>query len=193
MSERIYRCDRCGELIENNLPHDCNTSCTIGSSKPTKNCETCKNGSARGNCAIRCRAPLFRQWHPAEPTSPPTKDCGNCNGEGCRGRGGICLGYFRWQPAEPNDNCPEKWNENVEVCSDCGIEWKKIGKQCPSCYAPAVPHCFVNGTPPSRQVHLPRVKWITGSLTLASPAIIIHSQTAGKRTGKPSRSGMNLH
>lgn len=31
----------------------------------------------------------------------------------------------------------EEWNENVETCSDCGIQWKKIGKQCPSCYAPA--------------------------------------------------------
>jgi len=29
------------------------------------------------------------------------------------------------------------WNENVETCSDCGIEWKKIGKQCPVCFAPA--------------------------------------------------------
>lgn len=32
---------------------------------------------------------------------------------------------------------PEKWNENVEACSDCGIHWKKIGKSCPVCYAPA--------------------------------------------------------
>ena len=31
----------------------------------------------------------------------------------------------------------EKWNENVETCSDCGIHWKKIGKQCPVCFAPA--------------------------------------------------------
>ena len=31
----------------------------------------------------------------------------------------------------------EKWNENVETCSDCGIRWKKIGKSCPVCYAPA--------------------------------------------------------
>lgn len=31
----------------------------------------------------------------------------------------------------------EKWNENIETCSDCGIEWKKIGKSCPVCYSPA--------------------------------------------------------
>jgi predicted amidophosphoribosyltransferase len=31
----------------------------------------------------------------------------------------------------------EKWNENVETCSDCGIQWKKIGRSCPVCYAPA--------------------------------------------------------
>lgn len=31
----------------------------------------------------------------------------------------------------------EKWNEHVETCSDCGIRWKKIGKSCPVCYAPA--------------------------------------------------------
>ena len=31
----------------------------------------------------------------------------------------------------------EKWNENVEECSECGIEWKKIGQQCSVCYAPA--------------------------------------------------------
>jgi rubrerythrin len=31
----------------------------------------------------------------------------------------------------------EKWNEHVETCSDCGIRWKKIGKPCPVCYAPA--------------------------------------------------------
>lgn len=30
----------------------------------------------------------------------------------------------------------EKWNENVETCSDCGIKLKKIGKHCPVCYAP---------------------------------------------------------
>ena len=34
----------------------------------------------------------------------------------------------------------EKWNENVETCSDCGIHWKKIGKCCPVCYAPAEEH-----------------------------------------------------
>lgn len=28
----------------------------------------------------------------------------------------------------------EKWNENIETCEGCGIEWKKIGKQCPVCY-----------------------------------------------------------
>lgn len=32
---------------------------------------------------------------------------------------------------------PERWNENIEECSDCGIKWKKIGKSCPVCYAPA--------------------------------------------------------
>lgn len=31
----------------------------------------------------------------------------------------------------------EKWNENVEECSECGIKWKKIGKSCPVCFAPA--------------------------------------------------------
>ena len=31
----------------------------------------------------------------------------------------------------------EKWNEHVEPCSDCGIQWKKIGQSCPVCYAPA--------------------------------------------------------
>jgi predicted amidophosphoribosyltransferase len=30
----------------------------------------------------------------------------------------------------------EKWNENVETCSDCGIEWKKINKSCSVCFAP---------------------------------------------------------
>ena len=34
----------------------------------------------------------------------------------------------------------EKWNENIETCSDCGIKWKKIGKSCPVCYAPAEHH-----------------------------------------------------
>ena len=34
----------------------------------------------------------------------------------------------------------EKWNENVETCSGCGIKWKKIGKQCQVCYAPAEKH-----------------------------------------------------
>jgi len=34
----------------------------------------------------------------------------------------------------------EKWNENIETCSDCGIGWKKIGEQCPVCYAPAEVH-----------------------------------------------------
>lgn len=28
----------------------------------------------------------------------------------------------------------EKWNENVEICDGCGIQWKKIGKPCPICY-----------------------------------------------------------
>lgn len=36
-----------------------------------------------------------------------------------------------------NDTANEKWNENVETCSDCGIHWKKRGKSCPVCYAPA--------------------------------------------------------
>ncbi len=31
----------------------------------------------------------------------------------------------------------EKWNENVEPCLGCGIQWKKIGKSCPVCYAPS--------------------------------------------------------
>lgn len=35
----------------------------------------------------------------------------------------------------------DKWNENVETCSNCGIEWKKIGEQCPVCYAPAEKQC----------------------------------------------------
>jgi hypothetical protein len=30
----------------------------------------------------------------------------------------------------------EKWNENVELCKNCGIEWKKKGVQCPVCF-----HC----------------------------------------------------
>lgn len=30
----------------------------------------------------------------------------------------------------------EKWNENVETCSDCSIRWKKIGQACKVCYAP---------------------------------------------------------
>lgn len=30
----------------------------------------------------------------------------------------------------------EKWNENIVTCSDCGIQWKKIGKTCPICFAP---------------------------------------------------------
>lgn len=34
----------------------------------------------------------------------------------------------------------EKWNENVETCSDCGIQWKKIGKSCPVCYSPPEKH-----------------------------------------------------
>jgi len=38
------------------------------------------------------------------------------------------------------DTVNEKWNENVETCSDCGIHWKKIGKPCPVCYAPAERH-----------------------------------------------------
>lgn len=35
---------------------------------------------------------------------------------------------------------PEKkeiiWNKNVEKCK-CGIEWKKLGKQCPVCFEPS--------------------------------------------------------
>jgi len=34
----------------------------------------------------------------------------------------------------------EKWNENVETCSDCGIEWKKIDKRCPVCYSNNIPN-----------------------------------------------------
>ena len=34
-----------------------------------------------------------------------------------------------------NNTKIEKWNENVEICSYCGIKWKKIGKQCPVCYS----------------------------------------------------------
>lgn len=29
----------------------------------------------------------------------------------------------------------EDWNENVEECVQCGIKWKKIGKQCEVCYS----------------------------------------------------------
>lgn len=29
----------------------------------------------------------------------------------------------------------EDWNENIEECVQCGIKWKKIGKQCPVCYS----------------------------------------------------------
>ena len=39
----------------------------------------------------------------------------------------------------------EKWNENVETCSDCEIKWKKIGQQCPVCYAPKEKHICCNG------------------------------------------------
>lgn len=45
----------------------------------------------------------------------------------------FCLGETTNQPIE------EKWNENVETCSDCGIQWKKIGKSCQVCFAPAEP------------------------------------------------------
>jgi len=38
--------------------------------------------------------------------------------------------------SEPTE---EKWNENVTICSDCGIKWKKIGKSCPVCFAPPEP------------------------------------------------------
>jgi len=38
-----------------------------------------------------------------------------------------------------NQPIEEKWNENVETCSDCGIQWKKIGKSCQVCFAPAEP------------------------------------------------------
>lgn len=31
----------------------------------------------------------------------------------------------------------KEWNKNVETCSDCGIQWKKIGKTCPVCFTPA--------------------------------------------------------
>ena len=30
----------------------------------------------------------------------------------------------------------EKWYENVETCSGCGVHWKKIGESCRVCYAP---------------------------------------------------------
>jgi len=40
----------------------------------------------------------------------------------------------------PCDCHKEKWNENVETCSDCNIQWKKIGKPCPVCFAPAEKH-----------------------------------------------------
>lgn len=38
----------------------------------------------------------------------------------------------------------EEWNKNVETCSNCGIQWKKIGKQCPVCYEPAEEHTCSN-------------------------------------------------
>lgn len=42
-------------------------------------------------------------------------------------------------------DCPcichkEKWNENVETCSGCGIHWKKIGHSCPVCFSPSEKH-----------------------------------------------------
>lgn len=37
-------------------------------------------------------------------------------------------------PSKQEDK--EEWNENVEDCSGCGIHWKKVGKQCPVCFAP---------------------------------------------------------
>jgi rubrerythrin len=43
--------------------------------------------------------------------------------------------YLEYKQEMPVDE--EKWNEHVETCSDCGIRWKKIGKPCPVCYAPA--------------------------------------------------------
>lgn len=43
--------------------------------------------------------------------------------------------YTGSDPEKPKEE-KEKWNENVELCSDCGIQWKKIGKSCPVCFAP---------------------------------------------------------
>ena len=46
--------------------------------------------------------------------------------------------YGLSEAAQPERS--EKWNENVETCSGCGIQWKKIGKQCPVCFKPAEKH-----------------------------------------------------
>lgn len=35
-----------------------------------------------------------------------------------------------------SDEPKEEWNENVETCSGCDIQWKKIGKSCPVCFKP---------------------------------------------------------
>lgn len=43
--------------------------------------------------------------------------------------------FYYW-PVRIFEVNEEKWNENVETCSDCGIQWKKIGKSCPVCYSP---------------------------------------------------------
>jgi hypothetical protein len=60
----------------------------------------------------------------------------------------VVISVTKHRPKPPEIVCvhrmedikKEKWNENVETCSDCDIEWKKIGKSCPVCYAPAERH-----------------------------------------------------
>lgn len=46
----------------------------------------------------------------------------------------------------------EAWNENVETCSGCGIQWKKIGKQCPVCYEPAERHEVKQPKPTNKKI-----------------------------------------
>lgn len=43
----------------------------------------------------------------------------------------------------------EAWNENVETCSGCDIQWKKIGKSCPVCFKPPEKH----PSPPYPEYH----------------------------------------
>jgi len=57
--------------------------------------------------------------------------------ENNKGRNEVYTKIVKQSNQDQRDLVQEKWNENVETCSDCRIHWKKIGKPCKVCFSPA--------------------------------------------------------